>query len=377
MAVGDKIARPNRPRRWRQLSAALGLSLAQIIGFSPSVGHGEASPSVSKAESPKLDYSRPGLLVPLPDGRRLNLRCTGSGTMTVILDAGGANFSLAWRKVQGEISSFSRVCSYDRAGYGFSDANRRPSTAMNIVDDLHQALAQAGIRPPLILVGHSAGGLYATLYADLYPSDVAGLVLVDPGFASQAHDNAMAAWSSYPSLLSEQRAQQAAHTKLMQSCAARAKSGGLTMEIGECACLDTPEDLPELGDYVRQYCSTPKQFEGMLAEEAALIGTFGDASSRSNEEEAAAARPFGAMPVTVLTNGRGWNYTNNPDLNARLTMVWRAGHVALAGRSENGKVVFVQHSGHSIQIDQPWAVIDAVRDMVRDLGLIFRRGIDK
>jgi pimeloyl-ACP methyl ester carboxylesterase len=358
----DKIGAFARRRRMFRRVAGIILGLAQIC----------AAPPASGGHAAMLDYTRPGRLVALPDGRRLNMRCTGAGPTTVVLDAGGAGFSLDWRKVQGEIARFARVCSYDRAGYGFSDPNTRPATAMNIVDDLHQALMAADIRAPLVLVGHSAGGLYTTLYADLYPSEVAGLVLVDPGFASSNHDNAAEAWSAYPELLAEQRAQQAAHRKLMQACVALARSGGLKRDLGECACMSAPEDLPELASYVLQYCSSPKQFEGMLAEEAALVGTIGDTTSISDDQEAAAARPFGAMPVTVLTNGRGWTYTKSADLNARLTMVWRAGHVALAGRSDRGKVVLVQHSGHSIALDQPHAVIDAVLDLIRELALSSR-----
>jgi len=134
----------------------------------------------------------------------------------------------------------------------------------------------------------------------------------------------------------------------MQTCAERARSGRLKDNLGECVCMDTPEDMPQLADYVRRYCSGPKPFEGMIAEEAALLGKTGDWPSQTEQEMTSAARPFGAMPVTVLTNGYGWGYTANADLNARLTMVWRAGQVALAGQSERGKLVVVQNSGHSV-----------------------------
>jgi pimeloyl-ACP methyl ester carboxylesterase len=297
-------------------------------------------------------------------GRFLNLRCLGDGAITVILDAGGGRFSTAWRKVQGEIAKFARVCSYDRAGYGFSSPNDRPSTAMNIVDDLRQALDRAEIRAPLVLVGHSAGGLYATLYADLHASDVAGLVLVDPAFASQSHDNALAAWSAYPDILAEQRIEQGKGRKLMRECADLARAGKLKAGLGSCPCITTPKDQPELANYVADYCSGPKQYEGMLAEEAELTGLLGEPTSTSNEQEAAVARSFGDMPLTVLTNASGWSYTRSADLNARLTMVWRAGHVGLAARSKRGKVIVVPKSGHTIQGDQPVAVIEAVREVV-------------
>jgi pimeloyl-ACP methyl ester carboxylesterase len=286
------------------------------------------------------------------------------GAPTVILDAGGGQFSIAWRKVQVEVARFARVCSYDRAGYGFSDPNTRPSTATNIVDDLHEALDHAGIRPPFILAGHSAGGLYATLYADLHPSEVVGLILVDPGFASQNRDNALAAWSSFPAILADQQAQQAAHRKLMADCAASAQAGKLNNSLGQCSCADSPKDQPQLAGYIAEYCNGPKPYDGMLEEEAALIGKVGDMSSISNDQETAAARSFGSMPLIVLTNGKGWSYTDNADLNRRLTMVWRAGHVSLAGRSLQGKVVVVPNSGHSIEEERPDMVIDAIHQVI-------------
>lgn len=353
-------------RLWRLgfLGGALALGLAQI-------GH-SAVPAVHSPDAPAssaLDYARPGQLIPVGGGRLLNLRCVGSGSPTVVLDAGGGQFSIAWRKVQAEVAKFARVCSYDRAGYGFSDPNDRPSTAMNVVEDLHQALARAGVDGPLVLVGHSAGGLYATLYADLHPTEVVGLVLVDPGFASQNHDNALAVWSAYPELLAEQRRQQVAGWKLKLDCAALARARRLKAEaLQGCPCITTPKDQPELAGYVATYCSGPKQYEGMLAEEAALTGTVGDPSSVSNAQEAAAARSFGTMPLVVLTSASGWRYAGGEDANARLTMVWRAGHVGLAARSSRGKVVVVPNSGHLIQSNQPGAVVDAIQEVILEVS---------
>ena len=355
---------PNSPIGRRVLAAVMALGLGQVLFASTP---GQAQDTTANHSSLIPDYTQPGQLVALADGRHVNLRCTGGGKTTVILDAGGGNFSLAWRLVQGEVARFTRVCSYDRAGYGFSDTNTRPSTGTNIVDDLHQTLAAAGIHPPLLLVGHSAGGQYMTLYAELHPADVAGLVLVDPGFATLSHDNVTMAWSAYPDLLAKARADQATHTALMQTCVKRLRSGVFKEgDLGECDCMDTTY-MPELADYVHRYCRGPKQFEGMIAEETALLGKIGDWPSQTEQEMAAATRSFGAMPVTVLAHGRPLAFTANDDLNARLNMIWRGGLVGLAGQSERGKVVVVQNSGHSIQLEQPNAVIDAIHEMIQSL----------
>ncbi len=351
--------------RRRLLAAVMALGLSQALFAAPP---GQAQDTAVNPSALVPDYTQPGQLVALADGRHINLRCTGTGKTTVILDAGGGTFSLAWRLVQGEVAKFTRVCSYDRAGYGFSDANTRPSTGTNIVDDLHQTLAAAGIRAPLLLVGHSAGGQYMTLYAETHPEDVAGLVLIDPGFATWSHDMVTMGWSAYPDLLAKRRADQAAHTVLMQTCVKRLRSGVYkTGDLGECDCMDTTY-MPELADYVHRYCRGPKQFEGMIAEEAAGLGKIGDWPSQTEQELASAQRSFGAMPVTILAHGRAMSFADNDDLNARMEIIWRGGLVGLAAQSERGKVVVVQNSGHSIQLEQPDAVIGAIHEMLDGLS---------
>ncbi len=112
-------------------------------------------------------------------GYRLHINCIGTGSPTVILDAGLGGSSLDWSLVQPEVATFTRVCSYDRAGYGWSDYGPKPRTSGRIVAELHTLLIGAGIPGPYILVGQSFGGLNVRLYAYTYPQEVAGMVLVD------------------------------------------------------------------------------------------------------------------------------------------------------------------------------------------------------
>src|SRR6185503_7396802 len=121
----------------------------------------------------------PGRLVDV-GGRKLHVNCAGSGSPTVVLEAGASSFALDWSLVQPEIARTQRVCSYDRAGSGWSDPRPDVETPARIAADLHAALAAAGERPPYVLVGHSAGGLYVRLYQLEHPNEVVGLVLVDP-----------------------------------------------------------------------------------------------------------------------------------------------------------------------------------------------------
>ena len=132
-------------------------------------------------------YPPPGRLVDL-GGYRLHILCQGAavaGQPTVVLESGNAEPCLTWASVQPVVAKFARVCSYDRAGLGWSDPSPVPRTAAGIVAELHTLLQRAGIQPPYIMVGHSIGGMYARLYAHEYPEQVAGMVMVDAAHEGQ------------------------------------------------------------------------------------------------------------------------------------------------------------------------------------------------
>src|SRR6266702_6080953 len=149
------------------------------------VGVSHMAQSQSASTSPPLPP--PGQLIDL-GGWRLHLNCLGKAAAsqpTVILEAGAGDFSVDWSLVQPGIARFARVCSYDRAGSGWSDLGPRPRTLHQIVWELHTLLDKAGVKPPFVLVGHSYGGWLVRLYASTYPADVAGngagMVLVEAG----------------------------------------------------------------------------------------------------------------------------------------------------------------------------------------------------
>jgi pimeloyl-ACP methyl ester carboxylesterase len=116
---------------------------------------------------------------------RMNIDCRGQGSPTVILESGSGGPSIDWLMVQPEVAKFSRVCSYDRAGYGWSDSGPEPRSSLQIAHELKQLLQAAGEKGPYVLVGHSMGGYDIRVYTGQYPTDVAGVVLVDASHEDQ------------------------------------------------------------------------------------------------------------------------------------------------------------------------------------------------
>jgi pimeloyl-ACP methyl ester carboxylesterase len=133
---------------------------------------------LAATELDRRSYQPPGQLLAV-DGHMMHIHCTGEGQPTVILEAAGGHFSATWALVQVEIATVTRVCAYDRAGYGWSDPAPQPRDAAQIAIDLHTLLEEAGIEPPYIMVGHSVGGLYSRVYNSQFTGEVTGLVLVD------------------------------------------------------------------------------------------------------------------------------------------------------------------------------------------------------
>jgi pimeloyl-ACP methyl ester carboxylesterase len=139
-------------------------------------------------------YPAPGHLYDV-GGHRLHLNCSGTGTPTVVLEHGLGATSAGWARITAELSQTTRVCTYDRAGQGWSDDVDAPQDGLAIAADLHTLLARADESGPYVLVGHSAGGPYVMTYAAQYPDEVAGMVLLDsmspyeftdlPGFATE------------------------------------------------------------------------------------------------------------------------------------------------------------------------------------------------
>jgi pimeloyl-ACP methyl ester carboxylesterase len=308
-------------------------------------------------------YGRPGQLVAV-SGFRLNLYCMGNGSPTVVFDSGWEDWAPAWSTVQPQIAKWTRACSYDRAGAGFSDPGPMPRTSMRITEELHTALHRAGMAGPYILVGHAFGGDNVRIFADLYMREVAGLVLIDAdpndvepkamqeeqhrgnaAIVSQLRDcrNAIAEHKPLPALRS--RPGQPQHT-----CAQQFFRG-----LPEAAWS------PELNAKLLQIAETKvAMYDAYLSE----MEQMGPDEAYLQKHR----RSFGSGPIRVLTSGNhgvGHLETKPADTPDHVKYEQQAtlAQARWLGLSSNAKQIFAQHSSEYIQFDEPNTVINAIREV--------------
>ena len=171
-------------RTWRRVTERIVLSII-ILLFAVAAGSSAFNAvalQVARVSSP------PQGSFYIVNGARMHINCTGEGSPTIVLDTGYGNNATTWEKVQPELSRTTRVCSYDRAGSGWSDPQPEPRDADHIVSQLHELLHQAGVNGPIVLMGHSIAGMYVRAYETHYPTDVAGIVFVDGSSPEQFHN---------------------------------------------------------------------------------------------------------------------------------------------------------------------------------------------
>ena len=314
-------------------------------------------------ERPDLPpYPPPGRLVDI-GGWRLQLNCTGEpspGQATVVLEAGLGDFSVEWSLVQPGVARFARVCSYDRAGDGWSDLGPHPRTYRQIVYELHTLLSRAGERPPFVLVGHSYGGWLVRLYQSTYPAEVAGLVLVEAG----ADDP----WR----MMSDGKLVRASSLATGQPIPPVKTSGPLRMEdIPPQAMAQIRAGLPD----AQRHANDPPR--DLLPPEAQrmrtwALGGVGHVVAAVNPveyEELAALRaqrkgaeyPLGELPLIVIT--RGLPEETGPDGAAR-EAEHKQDHAAIAALSRHGKQVIAGHSAHHVQLEEPQIVVSSIQEVV-------------
>jgi pimeloyl-ACP methyl ester carboxylesterase len=176
----ETTLQPQRARRRKGVGFWVGrVVIGLVVTLAALAASGATYQAIATAND-RRTYPPPGQLVDV-GGYKLHINCVGEGSPTVILDHVGAANSAQWALVQPEIAKTTRVCAYDRAGFGWSEPGPAPRDAKQSMNELHTLLTNAQIAPPYVLVGHSYGGNVARLYVDQYRNQVAGMVLADPG----------------------------------------------------------------------------------------------------------------------------------------------------------------------------------------------------
>ena len=301
----------------------------------------------------------PGKLVDV-GGFRLHIHCVGDGSPSIILDAALGASSVSWSLVQPELARLSRVCSYDRAGFGWSDAGPMPRTAGRIADELRTLLDRAGIPPPFLPVGHSFGGLVALIFAHRFQSETAGLVLVDPAHAEDWVKPApkeqvlidrgvrLCRYGAVTARLGLARVV-AALVGLGQLTLARGlvkvvSRGGLSQQ-DEAILAPVWKLPPEVRPVLSQFWTKPQFFEALGSQ----IESICESAAQVLE---ATANGFGDLPLITISS------TDPGDYRVRQQN-------AVAKLSTRGRHIMASNSGHWVPLDQPQVVIEAVREVLR------------
>jgi pimeloyl-ACP methyl ester carboxylesterase len=327
-----------------------------------SVVRSDAAPTTPAAPELALSsYARPGLLVPLPSGRRLSIRCTGEGSPTVILTAGAGDQSLTWRGIQSSLSGHARVCAWDRPGFGFSDSSTGPQDVVHLTDSLEAALAVATIGPPYVLVGHSLGSFETLMLAFRHPRDVAGIVLVDPAGPFQDERLRKAAPATY-AVIDGYQTRQIAH---LRRCIHEMEKGPPTSDastVGHDCVMEPVKEFPS--DLNRALI----RIDSDVADKRDLLSLLNHMFSGVDSRELKKAwHPLGATPLIVLTAGEPPQIpVTGPakEQMAALQAEWSRMHDDMADLSTQGINRVVPGVTHYIHHDRPQIVVDAINEVI-------------
>lgn len=304
----------------------LGAGLASLLGLAL-VGY--IYEPLAEAADAKT-YPPPGQLVDI-GGYRLHINCTGSGSPTVVIDAGLGDWSTGWGFVQQEVAKGTRVCTYDRAGWGWSDPGPLPRDAAHFAKELHTLLQNASIPGPYVIVGHSLGGLGVRVFVHDYGSEIAGVLLIDSMSPRQFTQSQI-----------EARPQTETHLQPFSFPALLARFGMvrlLARPLGIMPIVPTDESA-YFSRLVRPQSAQAltNESQGMLAAGA----------------QAAAVKTFGDLPLIVLT--------------AKLNHIpgWQEWQTELLLLSSKSWQLFAE-SDHNIHFEAPDAAVAAILQMVEQV----------
>jgi pimeloyl-ACP methyl ester carboxylesterase len=289
--------------------------------------------SMAEASDARV-YPPPGKLVDV-GGYRLHINCAGTGAPTVVIDAGLGDWSTMWAWVQPEVAKTTRVCTYDRAGNGWSEAGPLPRNAVQYAVELHTLLHESKIPVPYVLVGHSLGGFSVRVFTDMYPSEVAGVVLIDSMSPRQFPQSSA---GTIPQMDSQSPPELRKSYTILPALARVGFVRLLVRPLGLIPHLPPQVENAYLSRMVR-----PSNLQAYLGDESRGMPE----SARQVE----VVKTFGDLPLIVLTARQN----NIPG--------WQEWQAELLQLSSNSQQLFAE-SGHNIEIEQPEAAIAAIVKMV-------------
>ena len=332
--------------------AAMGLLVLLVI-----VMAGGAIYQAAASASDLKKYPPPGELYDVGE-YRIHLYCTGEGSPTVILEAGAGSPSLGWELVQEKVAGFTRVCSYDRPGFGWSSTASTPLSSEQVADTLHQLLVTANIPGPYVLVGHSDGGVYIRSYVKQYPSEVIGMVLVDSSHESQN-------LRFPPEYLNYSRQQNI----IFKACQVLSPFG--VIRLARLWNMLLPKSILSI-DMGAGVLST--MYRTTYCE--AYADELTSASTMLSQPEGPSS--LGDMPLIVISAGVSLEkmLAQTPQYVVRgmgretftqIVQTMQDLQKDLVSLSTHGKQIIAEQSTHNVQWDQPDLVIEAIREVVEQV----------
>jgi pimeloyl-ACP methyl ester carboxylesterase len=362
----------------RVLSKGL-VAAAALVLQQPATAQ-QPSPGAPAVDLTLQPYASTKDSVRLPDGRTMHMVCTGQGSPTVILLAGMFDWSIAWNQVQPSVGARTRVCAWDRAGLGLSDPPAEPQLIDATTADLGAGLAAGHVEPPYVLVGHSVGGYESLLFADRRPSQVAGMVLVDPQYPDEVRilSRVTPATTEFTDRMSREYPNPL--IDLLRRCSAGLRAGTIRKggpDPERCLQPDLPASYPpELTAALRERLANAAP-DTIASNFDALVSIYSlellDANARMAVNP---DRNYGSMPLVVLTAGKPNVPPGLPEaVKAELPIgaaEWRRAHRELAALSTRGTHRIIEDSLHDIPHQNPQAVIGAILEVVEEVRSLSR-----
>ncbi len=315
-------------RKWRRVVERIVLSIVIVVAVAVagSASYNSIAMLWFRAHNPP-----PGANY-MVDGYKMHIDCTGTGSPTIVLEAGLGNDALIWGGVQPVLAKTTRVCSYDRAGFGWSDARPGPRDADHIAAELHGLLAEAKVSGPIVLMGHSIAGIYMRDYATRYPEGLEGIVFVDGSTPMQQENPAFKAAPKGPP--------EWAMALLEKSMFII----GIPRLMGQCT---------QTMHGFEAHASRLQAEELCHAEISAAVAEM-DNIGRSGQETVHTG-PYGAVPILIFSHdpAKSLPKTNPPAWQVNMEKAWSQMQEDQLKLSTRSRGIIAKDSTHYIQLDRP------------------------